>query len=146
MRTVIVVLVAASVSGCGGPGGPASTDTLSASIPTPAERVAFLERYVTFRRHYRELDFRVAYRNGGGGPVPGPSEWDIRIVAVVPPEELKEWVPAGATAIPTADRAWLDGVPGAERAEGIAEWYVGPGSVVGVDRGRSVVAYRRWKI
>ncbi len=52
-------------------------------------------------------------------------------------------MPAGVTPLASADRAWLDVVPGAERAEGISEWYVGPGSVVGIDRAGSVVAYRR---
>lgn len=143
MRAAGVVLLVLLAAGCGGRSGPATTDTSSATFPTLAERVEFLERYVTFRRNYRELDFHVAYRNGGG-PAPGPSEWDIRVVAVAPPGELASWVPAGVTAVADADRDWLAVVPGAERAAGITEWYVGPGSVVGIDRAKSVVAYRRW--
>jgi hypothetical protein len=144
MRVGAALFLMIAVAGCGGPSGPASTDTSSASLPTLAERVDFLQRYVTFRRDYRELDFRVVYHNNGGGLVPGPSDWDIRVVAVVPPAELASWVPAGATAMATADVTWLADVPGAERAAGITEWYVEPGSVVGVDRAASAVAYRRW--
>jgi hypothetical protein len=144
VRAVVVILLVSSAAGCGGSRGPASTDTSTASFPTLAERVEFLQRYVTFRRGYRELGFHIHYRNGGGGAVPGPSEWDIRVVAVVPPEELTSWVPAGVTASASVDRAWLAIVPGAEWAAGITEWYVGPGSVVGIDRDRSIVAYRRW--
>ncbi len=145
-RWFFQVLLVSSLAGCGGSRGPASADTSSASFPTLAERVEFLQRYVTFRRGYRELDFHIVYRNGGGGrgAVPGPSEWDIRVVAVVPPGELASWVPAGVTAVASADRAWLAVVPGGERAAGITEWYVGPRSVVGIDRARSVVAYHRW--
>jgi hypothetical protein len=147
MRAVVVVvfvLLVFSMAGCGGSRGPASTDTSSASFPTLAERVEFLQRYVTFRRGYRELDFNIVHRNGGGGAVPAPSESDIRVVAVVPPGELASWVPAGVTASASADRAWLAVVPGGERAAGITEWYVGPTSVVGIDRAGSVVAYHRW--
>jgi hypothetical protein len=145
MRTAVVTLLVALLAGCGGSGGPATTRTSSASLPTLAERVEFLQRYVTFRRSYRELGFQIVYFNGGGDWVPGPSEWDIRLMAVVPPEELASWVPAGATAVSAADRAWLDVVPGAEQAAGITEWYSGPGSVVGIDRAKSIVAYRRYK-
>jgi hypothetical protein len=146
MRAVLVVLMVSTLAGCGGSRGPASTDTSSASFATVAERVEFLQRYVTFRRGYRELDFHIVYRNGGGGAVPGPSEWDVSIVAVVPHGELASWVRAGVTALASADRAWLAVVPGGERAARITEWYVGPGSVVGIDRVGSVVAYRRWSL
>ena len=107
---------------------------------TPVE---FLERYVTFRRGYCELGFHIAYYNGGGW-VPSPSEWDIRLVAEVPPAELAAWVPPGLAATPSADTQWLAGIPGEGRAAGIREWYIRPGQVVGIDRERSVVAYRLW--
>jgi hypothetical protein len=144
MRLGFAFLLTAALVGCSGQTRPASTDTSSDSLPSLEARVEFLQRYVTFRRGYNDLSFRVAYQNNGGGMVPGPSEWDIRLVAAVPPAELAEWVPAGVAAIPSTDTQWLVGVPGAERAAGIAEWYTGPGLVVGIDRKQSVVAYRRW--
>lgn len=140
-RLLVCVLIA--LAGCG-TSGPASTNTSSESLPGLADRSAFLERYVTFRRSYRELDFHIYYFNGGRGLVPGPSEWDVRVVATVPHGELELWVPAGEPAAPTADTAWLASVPGAERAGTITEWYVRPGRTVGVDRARAVVAYRVW--
>lgn len=144
MRQALVLLTALAVVGCGGPSGPASTDTCSDALPSLERRVEFLERYVTFRRGYSDLGFHIAYQNNGGGLVPSPSEWDIRLVAAVPPTELAEWVPPGLAPSPAADTGWLAGVPGGARAAGITAWYTGPGLVVGIDRERSVVAYRRW--
>ena len=142
MRVGAVILLAVALAGCGGSTGPASTDTSSDSLLSLEQRVEFLQRYVTFRRGYTELGFHVAYHNNGG-LLPGPSDWDIRLVAVVPSAEVAAWVPAGVTATPSGDTQWLAGVPGAERAAGITEWYTGPGLVVGIDRDRSVVVYRR---
>ena len=142
MRVAVTCVLLVVTTGCGAMSGPATTDTSSASLPALAERVEFLQQYVTFRRDYRELDFRIRYANNGGG-VPGPSDWDIRVVAVVPPEQLEAWVPAGVKPQPATDVSWLADVSGADRATGIREWYVeGRGRVVGVDRAKSVVAYR----
>jgi len=144
MRTWASLHLVAVLTGCAVATGPASTDTSSDSLPSLEERIEFLQRYVTFRRTYTDLGFHVAYHNNSGGRVPGPSEWDIRLVAVVPSAELTEWVPVGAAVKDSVDTGWLNGVPGAERAAGISEWYDGPGIQVGIDRERSVVAYRRW--
>src|SRR5688500_11682624 len=70
----------------------------SDSIGTLAERVAFLERHVTFRRKYEALDFDVFVARGDQRGVPGPSEWDVRVVAVVPEEDMGTWVPTGVKA------------------------------------------------
>ena len=142
MRFVPAVLMTAVLAGCGGPTGPASTDTSSNALPALEQRVEFLERYVTFRRGYTDLGFHITYRNTGGGMVPGPSERDVRLVAVVPPAELAAWVPAGSVAVSSTDKRWLAGIPDAERASGVREWYEGAGVVVGIDRERSVVAGR----
>lgn len=144
MRAWPMILLTAVLVGCTGPTGPASTDTSSDSLPSLGERVEFLQRYVTFRRGYVDLGFQIVCHNNNGGMVPGPSDWDIRLVATVPPAELDDWVPAGEASLPTADTQWLAGVPGAESAAGIVEWYTSPGRVVGIDRQRSVVAYRLW--
>ena len=144
VRQTLALLTAITLVGCGGMSGPPSTDTTSGALPSLEQRVEFLERYVTFRRAYTDLGFRIAYRNNGGGTAPAPSEWDIRLVASVPVAELAAWVPPGLAATPSADTRWLAGVPGEDRAAGIREWYTGRGKVVGIDRERSVVAYRHW--
>lgn len=146
MHAGSALLLTAALVGCTGPSGPASTDTSSDSLPSSEQRVEFLQRYVAFRRRYTDLGFHVVYHNNGSGMAPGPSDWDIRLVALVPPEEIAEWAPTGVAAMPSTDTQWLVGVPGAARAAGIREWYRGPGLVVGIDRERSVVAYRRWTL
>lgn len=136
-----LALSAAALIGCSLQDGPPSTQTSGDTLPGLVQRIEFLERCVTFRRTCLELAFHIAYANGGGL---GPSDWDVRLVAVVPHGELSAWVPPGVTASTYADATWLAGVPGSRWATGIREWHVQPWFIVGVDRGRSVVAWRRW--
>jgi hypothetical protein len=144
MRQMLVLLTVVALAGCSAPSGPSSTNTSSDTLPSLQQRVEFLERYVTFHRDYSDLGFHIVYYNNGGGMVPGPSEWDIRLVAKVPSAELAAWVPSGLAATPSADTQWLAVVPGAGQANRIREWYASPGLIVGIDRQHSVVAYRRW--
>jgi hypothetical protein len=142
MRSAALGFCVVLMAGCASQGLP-STDTSSSSLPSLETKVQFLERYVTFRRGYEALEFHVTYRNGGSFP-PGPSEWDIRLVARVPPAELASWVPERCAPTASADTTWLGAVPGAEEAADITEWYIEPRRVVGIGRRRSVVAYRCW--
>ena len=146
MRRRVFMLLTALLAGCSGSTGPATTETASDKLPSLEKRVEFLERYVKFRRHYTDLGFHIKFQNNGGGLVPGPSDWDIRLVAVVPAAELAEWIPPGVTAKSSADVGWLNRVPGAERATGVQEWYEEGGKLVGIDREHSVVAYHLEKI
>ncbi|MGL6073981.1 MAG: hypothetical protein ACRC8S_07455 [Fimbriiglobus sp.] len=136
-------LLTLAMLGCGGPNGPATTNTLSSTMPKLADRVEFLERYVTFRRGYDDLHFHIAYQNNISG-VPGPSDWDVRLMATVPAAELDSWVPEGVVASATADTVWLRSVPGSLSASGIREWYTSARLIVGIDRERRLVVYRRW--
>lgn len=142
MRIALLMLTGLAI-GCSG-SGPASTDTVSSSLQTLESRVEFLERHVTFRRTYRELEFHIVFHNNSSG-LPGPSEWDVRLVARVPPDELTQWIPAGVQPLETADTDWLSSVPQPEKAVGITEWYSEPRRVIGIDRKESVVVYRVWK-
>ena len=100
--------------------GPPSTRSSSADLETLAQKVAFLESYVTFRRSYEALDFDIFYANNSGGLLPGPSDWDLRLRAVVPADEMGDWtrgmekveapvtlaVPATSRSSPSA-RLWV---------------------------------------
>lgn len=136
-----ILALAVLLAGCE-PSGPATIRTTSAAYATVAERVAVLNKYVTFRRTYETLDFDLLYQNSGGGPTPGPSDWDVRLVATVPAAELAAWVPAGVTASATPDLAWLKTVPTTLDLSGVSEWYVDGKRVVGIDRARRIVVYR----
>ena len=88
---LILILLGAVLAGCDEKGGK-TTDTDSAGFTTLAEKKAFLEQYVTFRRNYEELDFDISFIDGGDGRVPGPTEWDVRVRAKVPSTDLADWV------------------------------------------------------
>jgi hypothetical protein len=129
------------LAGCK-PSGPASTKTTSAGYATVAERTKFLNDYVAFRRTYETLDFDIMYQNNGGGLVPGPSDWDVRLVATVPAAELEAWVPTGVNASTAPDTEWLRSVPTTLDLSGVSEWFVDGNRIVGIDRARRVVVYR----
>jgi hypothetical protein len=142
MRRHSIILVLVLFAGCG-QSGPASTHATSAQFPSLREKTDFLERYVSFRRTYEALDFRIDFFNGGGG-VPAPSEWDVRLVARVPASEIQLWVPQGITQS-SQDREWLKSVPTTLELAGITEWYGEQGRVIGIDREHGIVAYHLWK-
>ena len=142
VRVGVAFLLASVVmlAGCG-KSDPDSTNCTSAGFPTLRERIDFLQHYVKFRRTYESLDFAIQYSNNGGGMVPGPSDWDVRLVAVVPAAEMAAWVPAGAP-VPSLDGDWLKSVPTSLDLSGVKEWYVNGGRTVGLDRTRGIVVYR----
>jgi hypothetical protein len=137
----LVLAMTVVLVGCK-PIGPATTKTASSAFASVAERTKFLNDYVTFRRTYKTLDFDVMYQNNGGGMVPSPSDWDVRIVATVPASELREWIPTGINASPAPDRAWLKSVPTTLDLSGVTEWYEDGKRVVGIDREKRIVVYR----
>jgi hypothetical protein len=105
--------------------------------------VEFISRYVPAGRSFEDLVFSVVYHDNSGGPVPGPSDWDIRLVAVVPAGQLDLWTigmePCGAP-----DTSWLSSVPGGVPRDRLDEWFAGPGASAGLDRERRIVAWRSW--
>lgn len=120
-----------------------STDTSSAVFSSLKGKQAFLERYVNFRRSYEELAFHIFYSDGGGGMAPGPSEWNVRLFAVVPEEELGEWI-SGLKPVETADTSWVAEIPGGPKDVNFFEWFGESGRIVGIDRSGRRVLYRNW--
>jgi len=143
VQTIRIVLLALTllITSCK-PSGPASTETNSAGFATLAERTNFLQQYVTFKRSYESLDFHIAFHNNSGGMVPGPSDWDVRLIAKVPAAELQSWVPAGANISKAPDTSWLQSVPTTLNLSGVTEWYTDDSRMVGLDRANQIVVYR----
>jgi len=142
----LAVPLALLIAGCAQPqSGPPSTNTTSAQFAQLADKIAFLEQYVQFRRSYQQLDFCVQYSNNAGGTVPGPSEFDVRIVAVVPSAELNVWTSGLAKAVPP-DAGWLTDVPTQIDYFGVKQWFQKGGLTVGIDPKKSVVVYRHLRI
>ncbi|MBX3418859.1 MAG: hypothetical protein KF851_14735 [Pirellulaceae bacterium] len=140
---ISVLLVAVTLSGCSNRAtGPASVVATSATQNRLADKIQFLENYVTFRRQYEELDYDIMYQNNGGGMVPGPSDWDIRLIAVVPIAEIEESVLDGVKKLEGSPPDWVKNLPGSIDRTGLTEWYNKGGTTIGVDRERSIVVYR----
>jgi hypothetical protein len=112
-------------------------------MPDLNQKIAFLNQYVTFRRDYEELEFHIQFINGESFP-PGPSEWDIRLIAKVPTSQIEAWIPPGVTSVATIDSQWLDSIPTLSTEVEFGEWYVESHRVIGVDRKQSCVAYHLW--
>jgi hypothetical protein len=127
--------------GCDDSSGPATTNTSSTAFATLPEKIAFLEEYVSFRRTYEQLEFAVEYQNNSKGPVPGPSDWDVRVIAKVPAEQLSQWI-EGLKPVESPDVEWLKTLPQGTDHTGVSVWYRAGGRVVGVDEGNAVVVYR----
>ena len=138
--TVWLLLIA--LSGCGGKTA-RTTDTDSTEFATLDEKKAFLERYVNFRRTYEELEFDITYTDGGGGRVPGPTEWDIRLAAKVPGNGLDEWI-AGLETKQGVDTTWVSRIPKApDKLDGF-EWATDGDRLVGIDPKQRLVVY--WNV
>jgi hypothetical protein len=131
-----------------------TTHTTSAAVSGLAEKKAFLERFVTFRRHYEALDYKIDFDDETTlAPGPSTTACDVRIYAKIPSEEAFQWIDGleADPAAPTAERlAWTKDVPSAPAStEGYA-WYrdkPGPskgeeGKMVGLSKDRSEVLYR----
>ena len=128
------------LSSCGQT-GPSTTSTKSIEFKTIEEKVEFLEKYVAFDRSYYSLDFDIFYRNGGNGLLPSPSEWDIKIVAVVPKDELEHWT-AGLSPVQPFDIDWIKNIVAPINYTGFSQWYRKGGIEVVVDEQNSVIVYR----
>ncbi|XZE20516.1 hypothetical protein SH449x_000390 [Pirellulaceae bacterium SH449] len=140
---IALMLIAIMLSGCSKTAsGPVSVTETSVVRKGLADRIQFLENYVTFRRQFEKLDYDIMYQNNGGGMVPAPSDWDIRLIAVVPETDIEAWIPEGAEKKDYPSPAWLKDLPGTIERNGITEWYRKSETVVGIDRELSIVAYR----
>ena len=91
-----------------------TADTRSSDLAEGA-KVAFLRRYLVLHSEVEAAQFHIRYRDNSGGPVPGPSEWDIRAAMKVPDAQSSRWT-AGLRRVESADLAWgydlLRGMPG----------------------------------
>lgn len=117
-----------------------TTNTASTAFSTVAEKQQFLERYVKFRRSYEDLHFRLSFIDGDSGMVAGPSEWNIRLVATVPANEIDQWIDGlGAAKLPDLD--WVPEIPNAPTDLIDFKWYQDDKRIVGVNRVNRIVLY-----
>ncbi len=122
-----------------------TTNTKSSTFKAKKEKITFLEKYVTFKRNYEELDFYISYQDNSGGMLSAPSDWDIGLIAIVPQNEINLWFKGLNKIDSLADqnKIWLQKLPGALDSSKITEWYeIGAHSFVGVDSINRIVVYK----
>lgn len=95
-----------------------TTNTDSQSLADKDQRLAFLARYLRSKSPIVDAEFVIRYHDNSKGPVPGPSDWDIRAVLQVERDASAwnaGWVPCAArgnaqgtngTPPPGADTTW----------------------------------------
>ncbi len=120
-----------------------TTSTKSSNFDTKQEKIQFLERYLTIKRNYEKLDFYINYHDNSTGMIPGPSDWDICLIAIVPKIELKEWIKGQKKIEDIKDKMCFDKVPTQIDYSKIKEWYqYDIHSFVGIDPINRIVVYR----
>src|SRR5262245_40161450 len=68
-----------------------STDTRSAALATDADKIAFLQQYLTLPSPIAATEFHIVYHDNAAGGLPGPSDWDVQAVIKVAPADLPRW-------------------------------------------------------
>ena len=79
------------------------------------------------------MEFHINFYDGGSGEIPGPSDWDIRIFAKVPAEEIEAWT-NGLEPAEEVVTEWLKALPKAPDQLEEFEWVSGGKRLVGCHR------------
>ena len=137
----LTACIATGLQACDNTRGLDTTETTSAQFKSLAEKVVFLETYVSFRRTYENSNLISVIYNNRGGMVPGPSDWNIRIIAKVPENELKDWT-RDISITATPDLSWLSTLPTGIDYRGISMWYKDDYRIIGVDEANGIIAYQ----
>lgn len=137
LRMLFTLVSVSILTGCG---QGKTTDTLSSEFMTLAERQEFLERYVMFRRSYEDLHFDLSYIDGASGMLPAPTEWDIRVFAIVPAGEMEQWID-GLSIASAPQFDWVLDIPNAPTDISSYTWYEGDRVIVGIDQENQSVLY-----
>ena len=86
-----------------------TTDTRSSMFATDAEKIAFLQQYLTLASPIQAAEFHIVYHDNSAGGVPGPSDWDMQVVLVVAPADLPRWTQGMQPVVSQhVDLTWAD--------------------------------------
>ena len=140
MLRIVLISILLSAIGCNSGSGPPSVSETSSARPNLDSRVKFVEQYVSFQRNYKNLEYSIYYQNNSYG-MPGPSDWDIQLVAKVPPDEVASWISPDMKA-EHSPRKWHLTTAKEIDVTNVVEWYAVGGRSLGIDRGASIIVYR----
>lgn len=83
-----------------------TTDTLSSQFATQEEKIAFLERYLTLPTNIEAAEYHIIYHDNSTGRVPGPSDWDMRVIVKVAPQDIPLWLESLTETAEPFDLTW----------------------------------------
>lgn len=118
-----------------------TTDTHSSTLPDLAAREQFLKDYAKLPTAVEDLAFQVVYHDNSEG-LPGPSDWDIQVVAKVTQADLATWTIGLTPSENSSAFEWVSKVSG-WTFESEPEFYLKDGVETIVFAPDRVVA-RRW--
>ncbi len=88
--TMLLVAVICGLLGCTDES--LTTHTSSTQFGTKQEKLDFLERYLVNRAGLLDAEYRIDYQdNGSGRSVPGPSDYDLRMILRILPDSMNAW-------------------------------------------------------
>jgi hypothetical protein len=102
----IFLLILLCPFGCKKKEASLTTDTRSSHFHSTEEKISFLRTYLVFPSPASAAEFHIVYHDNSGGLVPGPSDWDIRAVLKISPENLASWIEGLDRTSEEADLAW----------------------------------------
>lgn len=144
-RRMIAFFLTGSVLVACSTGKDLTTDTRSVQFSNRTEKLAFLARYLKRAPGLLDAEYAIWYQDNGDGGVPGPSDYDIRVLARVIPDSLDAWT-EGLSREPWtgSNLAWKDLMVDTVvwRIASAAQLYRGPSKVLLVHRDEGVVLAR----
>jgi hypothetical protein len=141
-RSKFLLIALIILPGCSNPKSSLTTSTISTQFATLDEKITFIQKYLKVNRAYQDLDFVINYNDNSGGMIPGPGDWDIRVIAKVPAAEIVLWT-SGLDPIKSANSAWVKTLPARIDYTGVSSWYKARGAnlLLGVDPKNAVIVY-----
>lgn len=124
-----------------------STEQGSDAFSSLKEKREFLNKYKKLDgKSFQKLDFYISFKDNSGGMVPGPSDWDICIVAEVPEDEIDLWIKGLNKLEQKPEINCFEKIPTDIDYSGVSEWYEhSANSFIGLDRNQNIIVYRNQK-
>lgn len=102
--TLIIGLVAPGISALGQEDQ--TTDTHSISLTNQQDKLEFLSGYANLPTTPEDAAYHIWYQDNSQG-VPGPSDWDIKLVLRLSQEVLPLWL-SDTTTVAELETSWAD--------------------------------------